>query len=612
MNVVNQSNISIIMRNLLSKLTAVFSAGLLTMSCSSTDDATENESGNLVNGNTMSVIFENSDFSGFATVTYTDGTVIEAEFKNGVCKIPNSDSEKTIATLKPEDQDEILIGRKEGSPIILNYHNNVLSHRAAVGGIIPIGTYAEFQLINNTAETLSRNYKMEATLDFMNVIWKPIGEISHNEATNTIEGGFTGNFDGSNHEIHNIKVEALNYGGLFAVVRATSDDGYIKNIIIKSGSIKLTNITGGYAGSIAALNHHFDTTVLYGNHTISNCINYATVDGVASTPNYLGNAVGGIIASSSGKIVNCKNYGSVKNAQTVGGIAAHAYIVENCHNYSDLNPTHRSVLHIGGIAAEARIIKSCSNSGNLSYVGINNPDQSGVSIGGLAARGSEFYNSYNKGKISLTNRKGLTGGIVGHLLGSFPMTIKGCFNTGDVTAINVVGGIAGIAHSTGQDDPLVIEHCYNTGNIRNIPLGTGLKALGGIIGGVSNESASLIDITIKNCYNTGGLTTVNNSGYSIHAGGIIGRAYFNGVNSSLITSNYWKDVSGDNAEYGVGEYIPPLGGEPSNIGCSIFSATSWPTAAQGWNIGNGAENAYWKSIGNWNGGSPDYPRLWFE
>ncbi|MDR1863971.1 MAG: hypothetical protein LBR08_00175 [Bacteroidales bacterium] len=47
----------------------------------------------------------------------------------------------------------------------------------------------------------------------------------------------------------------------------------------------------------------------------------------------------------------------------------------------------------------------------------------------------------------------------------------------------------------------------------------------------------------------------------------------------------------------------------------IFSASAWPTigANAEWGIGDGSGSGkWWKSLGNWNGGNPVYPKLWFE
>lgn len=50
---------------------------------------------------------------------------------------------------------------------------------------------------------------------------------------------------------------------------------------------------------------------------------------------------------------------------------------------------------------------------------------------------------------------------------------------------------------------------------------------------------------------------------------------------------------------------------------TLFSAGVWPKAAKNlaWTASpdaDGTENKYWKSLGGWNGGMPEYPTLWWE
>jgi hypothetical protein len=47
-------------------------------------------------------------------------------------------------------------------------------------------------------------------------------------------------------------------------------------------------------------------------------------------------------------------------------------------------------------------------------------------------------------------------------------------------------------------------------------------------------------------------------------------------------------------------------------GTQQFSSTAWPAAsAAGWSLYDGTVGD-WKSLGSWNGGTPDYPELWWE
>jgi hypothetical protein len=80
--------------------------------------------------------------------------------------------------------------------------------------------------------------------------------------------------------------------------------------------------------------------------------------------------------------------------------------------------------------------------------------------------------------------------------------------------------------------------------------------------------------------------------------------------SATITACYWKDIAGDDADYGTGE-------PASNTETNIFALGTWPVAGihQQWGTGDGSsDGTYWKSLGGWygNGGNSIYPKLWFE
>jgi hypothetical protein len=118
----------------------------------------------------------------------------------------------------------------------------VLSHRPAAGSpaAIPIGSYAEFQLINTDAATLGGSYKQEADLDLMGEEWTPVGNYGISTAYY-----FSGQFDGGGHAIANLKITGSNdYVGLFGSV----DGGNISKVCINSGSVSGGNQVGGVAG----------------------------------------------------------------------------------------------------------------------------------------------------------------------------------------------------------------------------------------------------------------------------------------------------------------------------------------------------------------------------
>jgi hypothetical protein len=110
------------------------------------------------------------------------------------------------------------------------------------------------------------------------------------------------------------------------------------------------------------------------------------------------------------------------------------------------------------------------------------------------------------------------------------------------------------------------------------------------MGGIAGQMSGSLGVVA--CYNTG---MVNSSATSV--GGIAGVGY------AAVQYNYWN-TNNANAT-----------GNSTGTGNLKFSAANWPTASTHaqWGTGDGSgDGKYWKSLGNWNGGSPVYPKLFFE
>jgi len=575
------------MKNIISLL-LVF---IVTISCSSDSGSNDqNNNPNIHPGAITSIIFENSSFTGTALVKYTDNSTYEGSFINGKMEIPNSGTGKTIANIQPQNQPYILIGRKEGFPINLNYNNGVLVHRAPVSGYVPIGTYAEFQLINTNTTTLNANYQLEADLDLMHILWTPIG-------TNT---SFKGIFFGGNHEINNLKITSSEqYTGLFGIC----EQGDISFLTIRSGSV---SNTGNYVGSIVG-------GIFNGN--IIGCKNYATVQGNTQQDSASGGIAG---IGSESNFGECENYGNV-SGRNVAGITSAANNLADCRNYGSIQITGGgSSSNFGaGIVGRALDVTNCLNMGEITIVTNN---QFLGSIGGIATEiYSSISGSFNKGNIivqgSGAGSIGSIGGVVGYVhISTINNTIPilACYNAGNISGKNcVIGGIVGNA---GKGD---IRNCYNTGNLTNNPGNANYSsATGGIVGIIDRPGAVLISayINISQCYNTGQVNGVANIDGTFRNGGIVGAAIVNALGYNLTVYDcYWSDNLSDNTLYGAG-IISNGGAITSNVdtGSSKFGATLWPSAAQNWIVGDPMSGSYWKSLGSWNNGNPIYPKLYFE
>jgi hypothetical protein len=557
---------------------------------------------------------------------------------------------------------EVLIGRPAGSVvergISLKLNGSggtyTLQHRPAEGGVVPIGSYAEFQLIKAPAN-LGGTYKQEAELDLLGKTgvggiganpddqnWTPIGGSSPQ---------FQGTFDGDGKDISNLYINRTAYVGLFGYVGA---GGVIKDVRIRSGGVSGTNNVGSVAGrnnggTITGCYNTGDVSggsivggvVGYNDGTITGCSNAGDVSGT-------GNYVGGVLGSSgSGNITGCSNAGDVSGTSQVGGVAGQlvsgtmtacfntgdvsgtSYVggvlgqkfggdMANCSNAGDVSGTD----YVGGVAGyNVEDITGCSNAGDVSGTGFvggvagysssgnitgcsNTGDVSGTStyVGGVAATNysGNITGCSNAGDVSGTSQ---VGGVSGYNGGG---TITGCSNAGDVSGTSQVGGVAG------QFVFGTMTACFNTG---------GVTGTGAYIGGVAGVTL----VTITACYNTGPVSGGNTVGgvagnlsnassaitacYSsgtVSGGAPLGGLAGNSTSSATVTACYWL--------YSAGYGDIGTDGGAAKTDVASFASGAFPTNLQAahpaWGTGSGTTDNTWWKPGTTGGGQP--PKLWFE
>ncbi|GHV50166.1 hypothetical protein AGMMS49579_03330 [Spirochaetia bacterium] len=320
-----------------------------------------------------------------------------------------------------------LIGRlaQSGAPlIVLNLDTGGDLHfRPAVSGSIPIGTYAEFQLINTVSGALGGAYKQEADLDLMGgmtmsslwdiIAWTPVGAASGS--------AFIGTYDGNGKKLLRLQINTPGSAspvGLFSQVGST---GVIKNVGIESGAVVGNNNVGGVAGISAG--------------SITACYNNASVKG--SRVSGTGNNVGGVVGTNSGTIFACYNSGTVsgnESSEFTGGVAG---------------------ISTGNITA-------CYNTGMVAGFEF---------IGGVAGTAGNITACYNTGTVGDSTVSNKVGGVVGVMTGN----ITACYNTGTVFVQR--GGLAGGVAGSRQSGSMA--NCYWKG--------TGTQAIGGASGSTSNS-----------------------------------------------------------------------------------------------------------------------------
>jgi hypothetical protein len=303
--------------------------------------------------------------------------------------------------------------------------------------------------------------------------------------------------------------------------------------------------------------------------------------------------------------VNVKN-GDVRGGDNVGGLVAYA------HGGSVSNSSYSGSVtgldNVGGIVGYTSL--GTDMYGGSYYTGIGRCNYSGSvtglnDVGGIVGvgNGSRIGDCYNTG--SVTGSGNHVGGISGsshiathstyHIYES--NSIVGCYNTGDITGNNDVGGIVGFSNSYSDRAGIYMTACYNTGNI------FGIRYIGGIAGNHNGKGS------VFECYNTGGIYSESDISESdIYIGGIVGHH-----NGDPLSVSYWLNISGDNANYGIGNL------ESNDNAIPFGSGESWPVQNSDlrWGIGNGGGSyRYWQSLGNWVDGNEGkgsvFPKLWWE
>lgn len=202
----------------------------------------------------------------------------------------------------------------------------------------------------------------------------------------------------------------------------------------------------------------------------------------------------------------------------------------------------------------------------------------------------------------------IAGGICGEMSefnGTTSGKISGCSFSGSVTGPYSGGGICGYAGNN-----TIITACANYGTVTS-------SQGGGIVG--VTDSGSIV----AGCYNTG---TVNPDGSSSSNGGIIGVGYaaVGCYNTGVISGAYINSVAGHTNTIDCFTTVE-YGGTKS--GTTVFGSSAWPAyndSGSSWYVDAAPDGSYtnnsttfsnckfWKSGGDWNGGTPIYPKLWWE
>ena len=290
----------------------------------------------------------------------------------------------------------------------------------------------------------------DITLD-INEEWEPIGLYLMGISSPDDENNkpFSGTFDGKNHEIDGIYINATDKAqGLFGLII----NGIIKNVGI--GENCNINNKGYNSGAIVG--------VLVEQSYMYNCYNKSDIN----INSYSGGLVGSIQNESKVEYsYNLGNINSFDSSTRIGGITGellNASKIIGCYNGGNINITNKKLNQIGGIAGNIDnkgLIEECFNYGEI---------YGQLQIGGIVGcvysdNNINIQGCYNNGTI---NGNQEVGGIAGLNQG----IIKNCYNIKDITGSGIIiGGIVG-------NNQKILENSYNTGNIK------GTSRVGGVAG----------------------------------------------------------------------------------------------------------------------------------
>lgn len=377
---------------------------------------------------------------------------------------------------------------------------------------------------------------------------------------------FSGTYDGGSHHISNVfisdRVQEVYHSGRRIGLFGNIAGATIKNVILDSidfarydqntdygvvSDLKVGLLIGTAEGSviencinyadfsapeefsdIAGIVYMIDNTV-----TLRNCSNYGNL-GCLKTDGF--SIVAGIVVDGWGKeVCKCINYGELKNASLVAGIATFLEgTVTDCENRGTL----RGKEYVSGIAHNSEDgLLNCKNSGNLftengmasgivdnhndSIIGCENTGdiQGAYQAGGIARQDyrTEIRRCKNTGKINAVYR---VGGIVGEL---YYGVISDCTNEGEVYSQGDSGGIVGIAEYA------MLMMCTNRGKVE------GKNTAGGIVGYSKDRGA------LCNLLNYGDVVSVED------AGGILG----SGSQNDIINAWNHGSVTGQRSAGGI-------------------------------------------------------------
>ena len=368
-------------------------------------------------------------------------------------------------------------------------------------------------------------FKQTADIDMSAHTWNSIGGML-NSGESII--GFSGIYDGGNHEISGLYIplsvltsESAYYNGLFGILLGDFTLGSGDNVVINSyaqvKNLGVTNsrIVGEMAGNIVGMgaygaeinNCYNEADLIYGNagilgygifSNVIDCYNSGRISGENSVAGIIGvgedvlvencsnsgdiigdSCVGGIVGENYGDVLDCYNQGNIFGGSSVGGIAGNVRstdnvlrCVDNCKNSGEVSGTSRIGGIIGSFSGDAGAkykTQNCSNAGKIT----GSENYTGGIVGQVDY--GIFYNCINYGEILGSN-------YVGGIVGANSKLIENCVNSGEVSGQNYVGGLVGQGGTWSDENDVYGFSVVNSINHGEV---NGSTYIGGIAGAIS-------------------------------------------------------------------------------------------------------------------------------
>lgn len=199
--------------------------------------------------------------------------------------------------------------------------------------------------VNAEAQKEAGIVKADAVLtddiDLGEHVWMPISLTSY------VVYAYGGTFDGQNHTITGLKINATAAGyGLFGTVNGAT----IRNISAE-GNITSSNVVGGIVGKLQT-------------GTIENCSFSGSVASTGKTTKGYAGGIAGVVNSKNAVIDSCVNTAVISGSYAGGilGYSSQSVTIKNCFNSGDITGSTRSAGIAGQLSKGS--ISNCYNIGN--------------------------------------------------------------------------------------------------------------------------------------------------------------------------------------------------------------------------------------------------------